>query len=218
MAATRRRRPLPWLGPAVLLGALAPLVSIGLRARSGELGANPIAEALNELGLLALVFLIASLAATPLRTISGWTWPIRLRRMLGLMAFSYAAVHFSVYVALDQGLDLRAVLVDIAKRKFILVGFTAFVLLVPLALTSTAASVRRLGYVRWKRLHTLVYPAAVLAVIHFVWRVKKDLSEPMVYGAILAVLLLVRVLTRLRRPTPAAARARVAPLADGAPR
>lgn len=213
-----RRRPLPWLGPAVLLGALVPLLSIAWRARSGELGANPVAEALNELGLLALVFLIASLACTPLRTVLGWTWPIRLRRLLGLVAFSYATLHFSVYVALDQGFDLRAVLVDIAKRRFILVGFTALVLLVPLALTSTAASVRRLGYVRWKRVHALVYPAAVLAVIHFVWRVKKDLSEPLVYGAVLAVLLLVRVVMRLRRPAPAASRARVAPLADGAPR
>jgi methionine sulfoxide reductase heme-binding subunit len=109
------------------------------------------------------------------------------------------------------------VVVDITKRNFILVGFSAFVLLVPLALTSTAASVRRLGYVRWRRLHSLVYPAAVLAVIHFVWRVKKDLSEPMTYGAILAVLLLVRVVTRLRQPTAAASRA-VSPVADGAPR
>jgi sulfoxide reductase heme-binding subunit YedZ len=218
MAATRRRRPLPWLEPAVLLGALAPVGSIAWRARSGELGANPIAEALNELGLLALVFLIASLACTPLGTLFGWTWPIRIRRMLGLVAFSYASLHFSVYVVLDQGLDVRAVLVDIAKRKFILVGFTALVLLIPLALTSTAASVRRLGYVRWRRLHSLVYPAAVLAVIHFAWRVKKDLSVPMVYAAILAVLLLVRVVTRLRRGASSPSRAAVSPVPDGAPR
>jgi methionine sulfoxide reductase heme-binding subunit len=213
-----RRRPLPWLSPAVLLGATVPLLSIGLRARRGELGANPIAEALNELGLLALVFLIASLACTPLRTLLGWTWPIRIRRLLGLVAFAYAALHSAVYVALDQGLDLRAVLVDITKRRFILVGFTALVLLVPLALTSTAASVRRLGYVRWRRLHALVYPAAVLAVIHFAWRVKKDLSEPLVYGAVLALLLLVRMVTRLRQPAAVAARGAVSPVADGAPR
>jgi sulfoxide reductase heme-binding subunit YedZ len=218
MAATRRRRPLPWLGPAVLLGAVAPILSIAWRARSGQLGANPIAEALNQLGLLALVFLVASLACTPLRTVFGWTWPIRIRRLLGLVAFAYAVLHFSVYVALDQGLDVRAVLVDIAKRKFILVGFTALVLLVPLALTSTAASVRRLGYVRWRRLHALVYPAAVLAVIHFVWRVKKDLSEPLVYGAVLALLLLVRVVTRLRPPATVAARGAVSPVAGEAPR
>ena len=218
MVDMRRRRPVPWLGPAVLLGALAPLGSIAWRARSGALGANPIAEALNELGLLALVFLIASLACTPLRTLFGWMWPIRIRRMLGLLAFSYAALHFSVYVGLDQGLDLRAVLIDIAKRRFILVGFTAFVLLIPLALTSTAASVRRLGYVRWRRLHSLVYPAAVLAVIHFVWRVKKDLSEPMVYAAILALLLLVRVVTRLRRGASSPSRAAGSPVPDGAPR
>jgi len=191
-----RRGPRPWLNPGVLVGASAPLLSILLRARSGALGANPIAEALNELGLMALVLLIASLACTPLRTLVGWTWPIRVRRLLGLLAFAYATLHVAVYAGLDQGLDLRAVLADVFKRRFIFVGFAAFVMMAPLAWTSTKGAVRRMGYVRWKRLHLLVYPAALCAVVHFVWRVKKDLSEPLAYAAILAALLLVRVVAR----------------------
>jgi len=192
----KRRGPLPWLNPGILVGASAPLLSILLRARSGGLGANPIAEALNELGLMALVLLIASLACTPLRTLVGWTWPIRVRRLLGLLAFAYATLHVAVYAGLDQGLDLRAVLADVFKRRFIFVGFAAFVMMAPLAWTSTKRAVRRMGYVRWKRLHLLVYPAALCAVVHFVWRVKKDLSEPLAYAAILAALLLVRVVAR----------------------
>jgi len=191
-----RRGPRPWLNPGVLVGASAPLLSILLRARSGALGANPIAEALNELGLMALVLLIASLACTPLRTLVGWTWPIRVRRLLGLLAFAYATLHVAVYAGLDQGLDLRAVLADVFKRRFIFVGFAAFVMMAPLAWTSTKGAVRRMGYVRWKRLHLLVHPAALCAVVHFVWRVKKDLSEPLAYAAILAALLLVRVVAR----------------------
>jgi len=192
----KRRGPLPWLNPGILVGASAPLLSILLRARSGALGANPIAEALNELGLMALVLLIASLACTPLRALFGWTWPIRVRRLLGLLAFAYATLHVAVYAGLDQGLDLRAVLADVFKRRFIFVGFAAFVMMAPLAWTSTKGAVRRMGYVRWKRLHLLVYPAALCAVVHFVWRVKKDLSEPLAYAAILAALLLVRVVAR----------------------
>lgn len=199
MAGTNRRGPYPWLNPGIFVGSLAPVVAILVRARSGALGANPIAEALNELGLMALVLLIASLACTPLKTLFGWTWPPRVRRLLGLLAFSYAVLHVTVYAGLDQGFDWRAVLADVAKRKFIFVGFAAFVLMVPLALTSTSGAVRRMGYVKWQRLHLLVYPAALLAVIHFIWRVKKDLSEPMVYAAILAALLLVRVVSILRR-------------------
>ena len=191
-----RRGPRPWLNPGVLVGASVPLLSILLRARSGALGANPIAEALNELGLMALVLLIASLACTPLRTLVGWTWPIHVRRLLGLLAFAYATLHVAVYAGLDQGLDLRAVLADVFKRRFIFVGFAAFVMMAPLAWTSTKGAVRRMGYVRWKRLHLLVYPAALCAVVHFVWRVKKDLSEPLAYAAILAALLLVRVVAR----------------------
>jgi len=143
--------------------------------------------------------LIASLALTPLRTVFGWTWPIRIRRLVGVLAFGYAALHVSVYGGLDPAFDWRAIAADVSKRKFIFVGFAAFTLLIPLAVTSTNAAVRRLGYVKWSRLHTLVYPAALLAVIHFVWRVKKDIREPMVYGLILGALLLVRVASGLHR-------------------
>lgn len=182
-------------------GSLVPLAAILGRAGGGGLGANPIAEILNLLGLSALVFLIASLACTPLKTILGWTWPARLRRMLGLFAFFYAAIHVTVYAGLDQGLAWRAIWSDVTKRKFIFVGFAAFLLLIPLAATSTQDSIRRLGFVVWKRIHRLAYLAAALAAVHFIWRVKKDLGEPLVYAAILGALLLVRVvaLARSRR-------------------
>ncbi len=177
----------------MLVGSLAPAIRLLALGARGELGANPIATALNQLGLVALVFLIAALAATPLKATLGWTWPIRIRRMLGLYAFFYASLHFLTYLGLDQVFDLPAVFADITKRKFIAVGFTAFVLLVPLAITSTDAMVRRLGYLRWKRLHRLGYVAAALGVVHFIWRVKKDLSQPLTYGAVLALLLAIRV-------------------------
>ena len=188
-----RNRPYPWLGPGVLVGALVPAAAIAVRAARGELGANPIAQALNQLGLVALVLLIAALACTPAKTVLGWTWPIRIRRMLGLLAFLYATLHVATYVGLDQVFDWPAIWKDVSKRNFIFVGFAAFVLLIPLALTSTDASVRRLGFARWKQLHRLAYAAPALAVLHFFWRVKKDVSEPLAYGAVLAALLLVRV-------------------------
>jgi len=194
----RRPKPLPWLKPGVFVGALVPVAAILLRAWRGELGANPIAQALSQLGLVALVFLVAALACTPLKTLFGWTWPIRLRRMLGLFGFFYGLLHVSTYTVLDQGLDWRAVWADVTKRKFIYVGASTFVLLVPLAVTSTSGALKRLGYARWKRLHRLAYVATVLGVIHFLWRVKRDVREPIVYGTVLAVLLLVRLGTYLR--------------------
>jgi sulfoxide reductase heme-binding subunit YedZ len=199
MTRPRRARPAAWLRPAVVTGGLVPAAALVVRARTGGLGANPITEALNELGLLALIFLVATLSCTPLRRLAGWTWPVRIRRDLGLLAFGYAATHFAVYAALEQGLDAAAILRDVAERRFIFVGFAALVMMAPLALTSTGASVRRLGFERWQRLHRLVYPTALLAVVHFVWRVKKDLTEPLAYGAVIAVLLIVRVVLSARR-------------------
>lgn len=193
-ARPRRGVPLPWLKPGIFLGALAPLASIAVRAVQGGLGANPIAQAINELGLTALILLIASLACTPARRLLGWTWPMRIRRELGLFAFFYASLHALTYVVVDQGLDWGIILEDVLKRPFITVGFLALALLVPLAFTSTAESVRRLGYRRWQRLHQLVYAAAVLAVVHFIWRVKIDVTQPLVYAAVLGMLLLARVL------------------------
>jgi methionine sulfoxide reductase heme-binding subunit len=185
--------PLPWLWPAVVTGGAVPLAAIAIRVARGTLGANPVAEALNQLGLLALVFLVASLACTPVKELTGFTWPIRLRKTLGLYAFFYASLHLITYAGVDQLLDLRAIGKDILQRPFILVGFTAFVLLVPLAITSTARMLKRLGFARWKRLHRLAYVAAALGAVHFYLRVKKDVTEPLVYGALLAALFAVRI-------------------------
>ena len=200
VAGTRpRRRPsLRWLEPAVLAGAAVPLVDMAVRVALGKLGANPIAEALNRLGLLGLIFLVASLACTPLKLLWGITWPMRLRRTLGLLAFAFVSLHFALYVLVDRRGAQESLLEDLAKRPFISVGMLAFVLLIPLALTSTAASVKRLGAARWRKLHRLSYLAAGLGVLHFVWRVKRDLSEPLAYAAVLVVLLLVRV--RAQKP------------------
>jgi sulfoxide reductase heme-binding subunit YedZ len=190
--------PVPWLQPAVLVGGLVPLVGIGAGLWRGTLGANPIAEALNQLGLLALVFLIASLGCTPIKELSGATWPIRSRKTLGLYAFFYASLHFLTYAALDQLGDIKAIVKDITARPFILIGFATFLLLAPLAITSTSGMLKRLGARRWKRLHKVAYLAGLLGVVHFVLRVKKDVREPAVYGALLAVFLLVRVVAWLR--------------------
>ncbi|MBI3785551.1 MAG: sulfoxide reductase heme-binding subunit YedZ [Deltaproteobacteria bacterium] len=192
------RAPQPWLKPGVFVGALVPLIVIAGRGLRGELGANPISQALNQLGLVALIFLVAALVCTPLKTLVGWTWPIRLRRMLGVFAFAYAALHFLTYVVLDQTFDWRAIIADVTKRRFIYVGFSALMLLIPLAVTSTNAAVKRLGFVRWKRLHRLAYVVPILGVIHFTWRVKKDVREPVTYAVVLAVLLLIRAATFLR--------------------
>jgi methionine sulfoxide reductase heme-binding subunit len=192
----RRRR---WLMPAVFTGALAPLAAILWNAARGNLGANPIAEALNELGLTALVFLIASLACTPLREIFDWPWAVGLRRMLGLFAFFYALLHAATYALLDQGGKLSRIFGDVTKRPFIFAGFAALLILIPLAATSTAASVRRLGFPRWKRLHRLAYLAGALGVLHFLLRVKKDVTEPAIYIAILAAFLLARVVLFWRK-------------------
>lgn len=192
-------RRLSWLEPAIVTGGLIPLLVLGARAARGALGANAIAEALNQLGMLALVLLVASLAATPLKLVLGWAWPLRIRKALGLLAFFYACAHFLVYAGIDQGLDGAAILADITERPFILAGFTALLVLVPLAATSTAGMLKRLGFARWKRLHRLAYVAAVLGVAHFFLRVKKDATEPLVYAALLALLFAARAVGSFRR-------------------
>jgi sulfoxide reductase heme-binding subunit YedZ len=196
--------PVPWLWPAVVTGSAVPLVAIVVGLFRGTLGANPVAEALNQLGLLALIFLVASLACSPLKVLTGWTWPIRLRKTLGLYGFLYASLHLMTYVGIDQLMNLRAVAQDILKRPFISIGLLAFVLLVPLAITSTAGMLKRLGFARWKRLHRLAYLAAALGGVHFFLRVKKDITEPAVYAAILGALFLVRAVdyVKKRRASP----------------
>jgi sulfoxide reductase heme-binding subunit YedZ len=200
----RRSRPYAWLVPAVFAGCLVPLAVLLLRAARSDLGANPIAEALNRLGLLALLLLIGSLTCTPLKVLFGWTWPIRIRKTLGNFAFFYAALHLCTYAGLDQRLDLRAVLADVVERPFIAVGMLAFAMLVPLAATSTARMLKRLGAERWKRLHRLAYVAGALGVVHFFLRVKQDVTEPLIYGAVLALLFAVRIAAWYRKRVGAA--------------
>ncbi|ATB50173.1 protein-methionine-sulfoxide reductase heme-binding subunit MsrQ [Corallococcus macrosporus] len=199
--------PHPWLNPALVVGGLSPLLTLAVQGPRGELGPNAIEAALHQTGLLALVLLLASLACTPLRLVAGWTWPARVRRTLGLLAFTYAVAHFGVYAVLDQGLAWGTLWADVTERPFITVGFAALVLLVPLAVTSTKGWVRRLGFPRWQRLHRLAYLAAALGVVHFVWRVKKDLTEPVIYGAVLALLMAIRVGEAMRKRRARAAAA-----------
>jgi sulfoxide reductase heme-binding subunit YedZ len=184
------------------VAALIPAARTGWRFYAGALGPNPIAEALNQLGFWTLVLLLTGLACTPIKVVTGWAFPLRLRRMLGLEAFLYASLHFLTYFAVDQFFDFGEIWKDIAKRKFITVGFAAFVMLIPLAVTSTNAMVKRLGFPRWKRLHRLVYLAATGGVIHFAWRVKSDLRQPLIFAFVLAVLLAVRVVDVVRKKKP----------------
>jgi sulfoxide reductase heme-binding subunit YedZ len=187
--------------------ACLPLAKIVLDLFTDGLGANPIETILNRLGFWTLTFLTLSLVPTPAKTLLGLSWPIRIRRMLGLFAFSYATLHLLWYVGVDQALDLRLLVEDVTKRKFMAVGFAAWATLVPLALTSTDRSVRRLGYARWKRLHRLVYLTALLGVVHFVWRVKADLRRPSYFIAALAILMAARLVPWALRARERRARA-----------
>ena len=179
---------------AVHVAALTPLAILAwqvldvARTGSNALGADPVAEIEHRLGLWALRLLLATLAITPLRQLTGQPVLVRFRRMLGLYAFAYATLHFSAYLVLDLRGYWAIVFEEIAKRPYITVGFAAWLLLVPLAVTSTKGWIRRLGR-NWARLHKLVYLVGVLAVLHFWWIVKTDVREPLLYAAILAVLL-----------------------------
>lgn len=190
--------PLPWLLPGVVVGGLLPLAVLLLDARTGALGANPVQRATLQTGLLTLALLVLSLACTPLRLLTGWTWPARIRRVLGLLAFLYAALHFGLYL-LDHGFTPGAVREDVLERPFVTAGFVALLLLVPLALTSTRGTVRRLGFARWQRLHRLVYPALVLGALHYWWGVKKDHTGPMIAVLVIAALFAVRLVRGRRR-------------------
>ncbi len=178
--------------PLVFLLCLLPLALLGWRIAAGRLGANPVEAVLHFTGAWGLRLLLVTLAVTPLRRLTGRGWLLRFRRMLGLFAFFYVVLHVAVYLVLDRGLAWEEIVTDLAKRPYIMVGFAAFVLLVPLAVTSTRGWVRRLGR-RWQLLHRSVYLIAVLGVLHFLWLVKADLREPLIYAAVLAVLLAARV-------------------------
>lgn len=178
---------------AAFVLCLYPLARLIVLGASGGLGANPIEFITRSTGRWTLSFLLITLAVTPLRRISGWQWLVRLRRMLGLYAFFYVALHFTTYLWLDQFFDLMAIAKDVLKRPFITVGFTCFVLLVPLAATSTNGMMKRLGGKRWQQLHRFVYLIAAGGVVHYWWLVKKDITLPLIYGGVLALLLGVRL-------------------------
>lgn len=188
-----------WSKPVIFLLCLAPLVALGWRALHGELTANPIEFITHATGDWTLRFLIITLCVTPFRKILHLPELIRFRRMLGLFAFFYACLHFTTYIWLDKFFDLSEIWKDIAKRKYITVGFTAFLLLIPLAITSTAGWIRRLGGKRWQQLHRLIYFSATLGVIHYYWLVKSAIIRPLTYGAIVAVLLLWRLFASLSK-------------------
>ena len=211
--------------PVAFLASLGPAVYLTWAASTGHLGANPLSDYRNETGVWTLRFLCLSLAVTPLRRLSGWNGAIKFRRMLGLFAFFYASLHFVSYVIFDRfaGLDFEhgivswstarglvaAVADDVVKRPYITVGSAAFIVMVPLAFTSTAGMIRRLGR-RWQTLHRLVYASAICGVVHYWWLVKADVTRPLTYAAVVAVLLGFRVYrTMLMRPSTRGATSRL---------
>lgn len=177
---------------AVHAAALAPLVVLAGAALTDNLTVNPIQEATFRTGKTAMVLLVASLACTPAYIVFGFRPALQVRRALGLYAFFYALLHFAIFFGLDYGLDLQLVLLELAEKRYILVGAAALLLLTPLAITSTKGWQRRLGKA-WKRLHRLVYPAGVLVIFHYIWVQKSDIREPLIWGAILGLLLILRV-------------------------
>jgi sulfoxide reductase heme-binding subunit YedZ len=189
-----------WLKVPVFLVCLVPAGMLLLEAfgvAGLSLGANPVEALIHSLGTWSLNFLLITLAVTPLRRLTGQAWLLRFRRMFGLFAFFYLLLHFLAYAGVDQRFALGYILEDIAERPYITLGFAAFLLLIPLAATSTRGMIRRLGP-RWKQLHRLVYPAAILGVWHYYWLVKADVLQPLIYAALLILLLALR----LRKPTP----------------
>jgi methionine sulfoxide reductase heme-binding subunit len=188
---------------ALFLACLLPLARLAWLGFNDRLGANPIEFITHSTGWWTLAFVLITLGVTPLRKLTGLNWLLRLRRMLGLFAFFYASLHFITYFWLDQYFDWMAIVKDIYKRPFITLGFAAFVLLIPLAATSTNAMVKRLGARRWLWLHRLIYVLATLGVAHFRRPVKKDVTEPVGFALVLAALFGMR-LFYLFRPLPVA--------------
>lgn len=201
-----------WTKAAVFLLCLGPLAALGWRALYNNLTANPIEFITHSTGDWTLRFLALALAITPLRKTFSLPELIRFRRMLGLFAFFYACLHFTTYIWLDKFFDVHEMVKDVAKRPFITVGFSAFVLLIPLAMTSTAGWIRRLGGRRWQMLHRAIYVSAVCGVIHYYWQVKSAVIRPLAYAAVIGLLLAWRLGHWVRQ------RGRAAPLQSGTPR
>ena len=210
-SAISRQRSVQLVHSLIIVAALVPLALIVRDAATDRLGANPIEQITHRTGDWTIRLLLAALAVTPLRRLTGWNGPIRYRRTIGLLAFTYVCLHFLTYLVLDQGFPLQGfaiayVVEDIAKRPYITVGFTAFLLLIPIAWTSTKGWIRRLGR-RWTTLHQMVYVAAALGVLHYLWLIKGDRPTAVYYGLVLVALLVARVwhLRRAARPRPASA-------------
>jgi len=202
-AAARRFLSSKWSKVLVFVLSLVPLAMLGARALRGDLTANPVEFIQHFTGDWTLRFLLITLAITPLRKLLNLPELIRFRRMLGLFAFFYVCLHFLTYIGPDQSFDLAGMWKDVEKRRYITVGFLGFVLLIPLAITSTKSWIRRLGGRRWQMLHRLVYVSATAGVIHYYWLVKSNVRAPIAYAVILLVLLLYRVIDSLRKRSAA---------------
>lgn len=181
------------LKPLAFILCLIPLIILSWNGWNNNLSANPISDITKTTGTWTLRFLLLTLAITPLRKITGWNVIVRFRRMTGLFAFFYVCLHFTTYIWLDQFFQIDDIIQDVIKRPFITVGFTSFVLLIPLAVTSTNYMIRKLGGKHWARLHKLVYVAAIGGVIHYLWLVKADTQRPIIYGILLSLLLGFRI-------------------------
>jgi sulfoxide reductase heme-binding subunit YedZ len=190
--------------PALWLLVVVPAIVLVAQLLLNQLGAEPIESLEHASGEWALRLLAASLAVTPLMRLTGWGWLVAQRRFLGLAAFFWALGHLSVYIVLDQFFDWPEIVKDVLKHLYITVGMLAFVLMIPLALTSTKSSIRRLGGQRWNQLHRLVYVTAVAGCVHYLWAVKKDIAEPLLYAAVFVVLFVLRLV--LRKPGPRTSR------------
>ena len=198
----------------VLINGAVPLALLVWDQWHHRLGANPQNFLILTTGMMTLIFLVLTMAVTPLRKVTGWNWLIQFRRMLGLYAFFYGCLHFLCFFSLDRGFSVSSTLTEMVKRKYLIVGSTALLVMLPLAITSTNAMIKRLGGKRWRALHRLAYVAAVCGVIHFYMQVKADVRLPLVFAAVLAVLLGYRLMGYWRRPkpmTPAPAVARPRP-------
>jgi sulfoxide reductase heme-binding subunit YedZ len=201
--------------PVVFVGCLAPAAALLYRTFFGDLGVNPLETLTNETGIWTLRLLVATIAITPLRWLTKWNPIITLRRMIGLFAFFYGTVHFFIYFLFDRSLQFDGLWEDVALRPYITVGFTAFVLMIPLAITSTTGWIRRLGGARWNLLHRLVYVSAAGGVLHYWWKVKLDVTNPMFYAAIVGVLLGWRVVKAIRKRESRRRPARASALSEG---
>lgn len=201
--------------PALFIVCLIPLALITWDAFNNQLGANPIEKIMRRTGDWTLRFLLITLTITPARQLLNIPWLIKLRRMLGLFTFFYALLHFTNYIWLDQFFDVDEIIKDVIKRKYITIGFACFLLLIPLAITSTNNMVKRLGGKRWRTLHKTVYAIAIGGVIHYLWLVKKDLSEPLIYTALLAILLGYRIWQYQRKKSPQTPQNIMSPIGGG---